>query len=204
MKSAKIEFNQITSPKGNTFLVLNFDDKNTHENFEVYQLVQNASDVAREEFAVSEYDENRKSKLNTREMWNKILKIIPIVLMLCVVINSCQKQTSSEPLDIDPLRSVYFYDNYGVGYNMRNAKNIQDAEDRADIYLNRLDKYFEFLASKPVNEVNDNRKFEAMGYLDEYSNNEVFKIENLSREDQLQVQQYIYSKRKMLVKWFKR
>ncbi|MCW3160944.1 hypothetical protein [Chryseobacterium oryctis] len=195
---------KITSLKGNNYLVEVVNDGNTLPQVKVFKQVENAFEVAKNEFDISPTIEGRKSELNTREMWNKILKIIPIVLMLCVFINSCQKHASSEPLDIDPLRSVYFYDNYGVGYNMRDAKNIKDAEDRADIYLNRLDKYFEFLASKPVNGVNENRKFEAMGYLDKYSNNEVFKIENLSREDQLQVQQYIYSKRKMLDKWFKR
>lgn len=74
MKSSKIDINQITSPKGNTFLVLSFDDKNTHKNFEIYQLVQNASEIAKDEFDVSECVENRESKLNTREMWEIILK----------------------------------------------------------------------------------------------------------------------------------
>ncbi|OJX30490.1 MAG: hypothetical protein BGO86_00640 [Chryseobacterium sp. 36-9] len=74
MKSAKIGVNQIKSPKGNTFLILNFEDKNRHESSEIYQLVQNASEVAREEFDISEYNENRKIKLNMREMWELILK----------------------------------------------------------------------------------------------------------------------------------
>lgn len=74
MKSAKIGFTQIKSLKGNTFLVLNFEDKNTHDSLEIYQLVQNASEVAREEFNISEYNDNRNSKLNMREMWKLILK----------------------------------------------------------------------------------------------------------------------------------
>ena len=73
MKTPKIEINQLQSPSGNTYLFMSFDDKNNHKSFEIYQLVQNQSEVARE-FNIVDVRENFDSKLNTREMCEKIIE----------------------------------------------------------------------------------------------------------------------------------
>ncbi|MBS1549619.1 MAG: hypothetical protein JSS94_07125 [Bacteroidetes bacterium] len=160
MKQSKININQIVSPKGNTFLILNFDDKNTHENFEVYQLVQNASEVARDEFAVSEYDEDRRSKLNTREMWKKILKIIPIVLLILII--SCQKK--DEIQNISEKESIDF----SVEKKSQNSEDTFDITEGIWSSMNQLSNAY---INNGIYDVVTSLKFNKNGTVEIYEGN---------------------------------
>lgn len=69
---AKIEIIQTTSPNGNVYLIHKFMDGNTHPSFDIYKLVDNETEVAKE-FGISNTIPGRKSPLNAREMCKKMV-----------------------------------------------------------------------------------------------------------------------------------
>lgn len=72
MAHPKLEIYQISSDK-NTYLIHRyFDDKNNNYEYQIYKLVQSKG-VARE-FGIMDVMSGRKSKLNAREMCDKLLK----------------------------------------------------------------------------------------------------------------------------------
>lgn len=75
MSKAKLEVYQIESESGNTYLIYRyFDDKNNNYEYQTYQLVQSKT-VARD-LGISVTKEGKKTKLNTREMCNEIIKTL--------------------------------------------------------------------------------------------------------------------------------
>lgn len=71
MAKPRLEVYQISSEK-NTYLVHRyFDDKNDNFEYQIYKLVQSKS-VARE-FGIKDLVPGRKSKLNAREMCDKLI-----------------------------------------------------------------------------------------------------------------------------------
>jgi hypothetical protein len=74
MAKAKVEIIQATSPENNVFLIHKIEDGNTKDGYEIYKLVKSI-DVARE-FGISETVPGRKTKLNTREMCDKMVQKI--------------------------------------------------------------------------------------------------------------------------------
>ena len=70
--SKKIEIIQAESENGNVYIIHKFNDGNTLPSFEIYKLVDNAKDVARE-FGISETRPDGQAPLNTREMCQKML-----------------------------------------------------------------------------------------------------------------------------------
>lgn len=69
----KLKVTQITSKKGNTFLVYGYwDDKNNNYEYQIYKLVE-IKDVARE-FDITDKVSNRSTILNSREMCEKMLE----------------------------------------------------------------------------------------------------------------------------------
>jgi hypothetical protein len=73
--SAKVEIIQAVSQNGNTYLIHKFQDGNAHHSFDIYKLVDNEKDVARE-FGISEIRSNGITPLNTREMCEKMVEKI--------------------------------------------------------------------------------------------------------------------------------
>lgn len=71
MAKRKLEITQVTSPKNSTYLIYRFDDGNTKDGYQIYKLVQSAG-VARE-FGIEDTIPGRPSKLNTREMCDKMM-----------------------------------------------------------------------------------------------------------------------------------
>ncbi len=74
MANPKLEVYQITSDK-NTYLIHRyFDDKNNNFEYQIYKLVQ-SKNVARE-FGIKDNVAGRNSKLNAREMCDKLIEKI--------------------------------------------------------------------------------------------------------------------------------
>lgn len=73
--SKKIEIIQAESENGNVYLIHKHSDGNTLPCFEIYKLVDNAKDVARE-FGISENRPGGQAPLNTKEMCQKMLEKI--------------------------------------------------------------------------------------------------------------------------------
>lgn len=74
MANPKLEVYQISSKK-NTYLIYRYyDDKNNNFEYQTYKLVQSKS-VARE-FGIKDNISGRKSKLNAREMCDKLIENI--------------------------------------------------------------------------------------------------------------------------------
>ena len=71
MAKSKLDITQAVSPKNNTYLIYRFDDGNTKDEYQIYKLVQSAG-VARE-FGIKDTIPGRPSKLNTREMCDKMM-----------------------------------------------------------------------------------------------------------------------------------
>lgn len=71
MPKLKLEIIQAVSPSKNTYLIHKFDDGNTKDGYQIYKLVQ-SMEVARE-FGISDFVSGRKTKLNTREMCDKMV-----------------------------------------------------------------------------------------------------------------------------------
>lgn len=70
-----MEIFQTKSEKGNNYIIFRFfDDKNNNYEYKTYKLVKSIN-VARE-FGISEKKPNRKTKLNTREMCDKLIEKI--------------------------------------------------------------------------------------------------------------------------------
>lgn len=70
-----MEIFQTKSEKGNNYIIFRFfDDKNNNYEYKTYKLVKSIN-VARE-FGISEKKLNRKTKLNTREMCDKLIEKI--------------------------------------------------------------------------------------------------------------------------------
>lgn len=73
MANPKLEIFQETTQSGGTYLIYRyFDDKNNNYEYQTYKLVQ-SKNVARE-FGILDKIENRKSKLTTREMCDKLIE----------------------------------------------------------------------------------------------------------------------------------
>ena len=74
MANPKLEVYQISSDK-NTYLIHRyFDDKNNNFEYQIYKLVQSKG-VARE-FGIKDSIAGRNSKLNAREMCDKLIEKI--------------------------------------------------------------------------------------------------------------------------------
>jgi hypothetical protein len=74
MANPKLETYQISS-KNNTYIIYRyFDDKNNNYEYQTYKLVQSKS-VARE-FGIKDTISGRRSKLNAREMCDKLIQKI--------------------------------------------------------------------------------------------------------------------------------
>lgn len=69
---AKLKITQALSPKGNTYIIYQWNDKNTLDCFEIYKLVGNQKDVARE-FGISDINPNGGENFNTRVMCEKMI-----------------------------------------------------------------------------------------------------------------------------------
>lgn len=69
---AKIKITQAKSPIGNEYIIYQFKDAHNLPSVEIYKLASNCKEVA-EEFGISEYENGRNSKLNTREMCVKMV-----------------------------------------------------------------------------------------------------------------------------------
>ena len=69
---AKIKITQAKSAVGNEYLIYQFKDANTLPSFEIYKLIKNCKEVARE-FGVNQTQIGRKDDLNTREMCLKMM-----------------------------------------------------------------------------------------------------------------------------------
>ncbi|MDK2771263.1 MAG: hypothetical protein KYX68_03390 [Flavobacterium sp.] len=70
-----MEVFQLKSEKGNTYIVFRFfDDKNKNYEYKTYKLVKSIN-VARE-FGILDKIPNRKTKLNTREMCDRLIEKI--------------------------------------------------------------------------------------------------------------------------------
>ena len=68
-----MEVFQLKSEKGNTYIVFRFfDDKNKNYEYKTYKLVKSIN-VARE-FGIPVIIPNRKTKLNTREMCDRLIE----------------------------------------------------------------------------------------------------------------------------------
>jgi hypothetical protein len=74
MAKPKLEIYQISSDK-NTYIINRYlDDKNNNYEYQIYKLVQGKA-VARE-FGIKDFISGRKSKLNAREMCDKLIEKI--------------------------------------------------------------------------------------------------------------------------------
>jgi len=72
MAKLKYEVFQISSKK-NTYIINRYlDDKNKNYEYQIYKLVQSKT-VARE-FGINDFLNGRKTKLNTREMCDVLIK----------------------------------------------------------------------------------------------------------------------------------
>ncbi len=71
----KIEIIQAVSPAGDIYLIHSFKDKNTLPSFEIYKMVKNCREVARE-FGIDENKTGCETKLNTRVMCAEMVKKI--------------------------------------------------------------------------------------------------------------------------------
>ncbi len=71
----KIEIIQAVSPAGDIYLIHSHADQNPFPSFEIYKMVKNCREVARE-FGVLENKPGRDSELNTREMCAEMVKRI--------------------------------------------------------------------------------------------------------------------------------
>lgn len=72
---SKLKITQALSPQGNTYLIYQWNDKNTLDCFEIYKLVGNQKDVARE-FGISDINPNGGENFNTRVMCEKMIEVI--------------------------------------------------------------------------------------------------------------------------------
>lgn len=71
----KIEIIQAISPTGDIYLIHSHKDKNPLPSFEIYKMVKNCREVARE-FGIDEIKNGRDSELNTREMCTEMVNKI--------------------------------------------------------------------------------------------------------------------------------
>lgn len=96
----EIKVSKLTSPNGDEFLVQTVQDKNTLPKVKVFKQVKNALKIAERDFKISRdrFDKSKKSKLNTREMWNEILKKGKFIFLIFYILTlvSCSKKFSSE------------------------------------------------------------------------------------------------------------
>lgn len=116
----EIKVTRLTSLKGEDFLVQRIEDGNTIPEVNVFKQV-NAYNVAEEDFGISPERENieKKSKKNTREMWNEIFKkgTFMLILFLLFSLTSCKKSYSQEDVLSTLANSEWSYPDYGGALN---------------------------------------------------------------------------------------
>lgn len=96
----EIKVTRLTSLKGEDFLVLSTKDGNTLPEVKIFKQIENAYNVAEDDFGISSEreDKEKKSKKNTREMWNDIFKKGTFLLLIFSILSlvNCSKKFNSE------------------------------------------------------------------------------------------------------------
>lgn len=98
MKEIKVM--QVISPSGEEFLVETVTDRNPLPQVKVFKQVKNALKIAERDFEISRERPNtdKKSKMNTREVWNEIFKKGTFILLIfsLFAFSNCSKNFTSE------------------------------------------------------------------------------------------------------------
>ena len=90
----KSEILKITSPEGEDFLIEKIKDNNKLPEIRVYRKVKSAISVAEKHFKISKLKLGRETSLNTREIWNEILKKSLLITALFTLFACSEKNTN--------------------------------------------------------------------------------------------------------------